>query len=527
MTDDSRRSHGVRPGAGHVILVGAGPGDPDLITVRGASALASADVVLYDELACDELLHLVPEGAERINVGKRGHDLPTRSQQDINALIVERARAGQRVVRLKGGDPFVFGRGGEEASECVKAGVSWEVVPGVSSTVGALAYAGIPVTDRRHSASFAVVTGHKDPTRVSEATCWKELGSAVDTLVIVMGMRNLGTLAERIIEGGRDPETPAAAVMNGTLASQRTVVAPLCKLAERVASAKLGAPCVVVIGDVVQLREKLAWWEQTPLFGRRVLVTRTPEQSGEMASALRAAGAEPVLRPMVKLTAPENTRDLDEALGRLAEYDGLIFTSANAVRFFAARARELGVDSAFQGLEARVLCVGPQSARAALEAGLGVHLTGGGVGDAEAFVAELIETFSPAGRRFLIPRSSIAREVVPDGLRAAGAVVDCVEAYRNLAPEVDAAELEAELVAGDLDVLSFASPSAVENFFALLGDAGRRAVSRTVVAAVGRTTSRALEREGVTPQVVPLRPGGLEMVEALVEYMSSRRAEER
>jgi uroporphyrinogen III methyltransferase/synthase len=520
VTSSEKRKEGI----GRVILVGSGPGDPDLITVRGAAALAVADVILFDELASDELMHLAPERAERINVGKRGHDSPTRSQKDINALIVQRALAGDTVVRLKGGDPFVFGRGGEEATACVENGISFEVVPGVSSAVAALAYAGIPVTDRRYSASFAVVTGHKDPAKASDETRWKELGSAVDTLVILMGMQKLSSLVERFIAGGRDPNTPAAAVMNGTLASQRTIVSTLAELPERVREAGLHAPAVVVVGDVVRLREELSWWEHAPLFGKRVLVTRTPAQSGEMASALRAKGAEPILIPMIELVPSPNSEALDRALGLLESYDGLLFTSANAVRFFAARARELGRGDHFTSLRARVLCVGPQSARAALEEGLPVHLTGSGRGDSESFLAELIAILPPSGRRFLLPRSDIGRGVVPDGLRAAGATVDSVETYRNIPAEVDALVLKQKLAAGELEVLTFASPSAVRNFFALLDDEDKRIVRGLLVAAVGRTTDRALEREGFRAQVVPDRPGGKELVEALVRYVAQKPA---
>ena len=512
--------------AGRVILVGAGPGDPDLLTLRGAMALGSADVVLYDELASDEILYHAPERAERINVGKRGHDAPTRSQEDINALIVERAKRGEVVVRLKGGDPFVFGRGGEEASVCAQHGIPCEVVPGVSSAVAALSYAGIPLTDRRHSASFAVVTGHKDPSKASEATRWRELGSAVDTIVILMGMKKLPELVERILEGGRAPATPAAAVMHGTLAAQRVVESTLAELPAKVEEAGLGAPSVVVIGEVVNLRAELAWWERKPLFGKRVLVTRTREQASEMASALRAAGAEPVLVPMIELVPAVETDALDASLGKLDTYDGLLFTSANAVRFFARRAFELDAAASFSGLRARVLCVGPQSARAALEVGLPVHLTGSGRGDSESFLRELVEVLPPSGRRFLLPRSDIGRDVVPDGLRAAGAEVDVVEAYRNVPAQVDRATFSQALRDGAIDILTFASPSAADNFYGLLDDQTRAAADRLVVAAVGRTTSRAIERNGARVDVVPERPDGRELVAALARYMDQTRTPE-
>ncbi|HXV37763.1 MAG TPA: uroporphyrinogen-III C-methyltransferase, partial [Myxococcota bacterium] len=285
---------------GCVYLVGAGPGDPDLITLRGAAVLRDADAVVYDALASRELLQLAPDDAELIDVGKRGHEETPRSQAEIDALLVRLARQGKRVVRLKGGDPFVFGRGGEEASACAQAGVAFEVVPGVSSALAAPAYAGIPITDRRYAASFAVVTGHKDPTRVTQETRWHELATAADTLVILMGMRNLESIVARLLEGGCDPAKPSAAIMNGTLPSQRVVVAPLADLATAVREAQLGAPSALVVGDVVRLRDSLAWFEARPLFGARVLVTRAREQAHELACALRAAGAEPVLAPMIR-----------------------------------------------------------------------------------------------------------------------------------------------------------------------------------------------------------------------------------
>lgn len=375
-------SEASKAATGSVVLVGAGPGDPDLITLRGAAALRSADVVLYDELAPDELLALAPKRAERINVGKRGHDEPTRSQPEIEALMLARAKAGARVVRLKGGDPFVFGRGGEEATACAEAGVPFEVVPGISAAIAVPAYAGIPVTDRRHAASFAVVTGHKDPTNVSQATRWAELGRAVDTLVVLMGMRNLAEIAKRLLEGGRDPATPCAVVADGTLGRQRVVRAPLSEVAARAASEGVGAPATVVIGAVASLHETLRWWQDAPLFGLRVLVTRAREQAGELASALRVRGAEPLVAPMIRLEPPADSAELDAALARLASasatdadepgYDAIVLSSANALEFLDRRARDLGVDLAASG--ARFFCAGPQTARAVLEANLPVHL---------------------------------------------------------------------------------------------------------------------------------------------------------
>ncbi len=505
---------------GRVLLVGAGPGDPDLITVRGAQALRSADVVVYDALAAEQLLDLAPPEAQRINVGKRGHDDPTRPQEETTALLLRLAQQGKTVVRLKGGDPFVFGRGGEEASALAEAGIPFEIVPGVSSVIGALAYAGIPITDRRYSASFAVVTGHKDPTRVTQDTRWADLGRAADTLVILMGMRNLEGLVEKIIAGGLSPETPAAVVVDGTLPSQRVVEAPLKQLAERVRAEGLGAPAVVVIGNVVKLRQHLSWIERRPLFGRRVLVTRTPEQASEWMEALRAAGADPQLMPMLRIEAASDLGPLDAALGRLHSYDALLITSANAIRFLAARARER--DVLLREFGGSVVCVGPKSAEATLAEGLPVQTVPAERFDAEGMLDAIEKQFPPAGRRFLLPRAEGARETLCEGLRAAGAMVDAVTAYRTLAPDIDAAALCERLTAGRLDVLTFASPSAVRNFMSLLDGAARRAVSNCLVAAIGPTTAEALRKEGLAPDVVPERASAADLVAALIEACGAK-----
>ncbi len=503
---------------GRVLLVGAGPGDPDLITVRGVAALRSADAVVYDALAAWQLLDLAPPGAQRIDVGKRGHDEPTRPQQEITALLVRLAREGKTVVRLKGGDPFVFGRGGEEATALAEAGIPFEVVPGISSVVGGLAYAGIPVTDRRHGASFAVLTGHKDPSKVAAETRWEALANAADTLVILMGMRNLETLLARVLAGGRAPSTPAAVIMDGTLPSQRVVEAPLGELAQRVREAGLGAPAVVVIGDVVTLRESLAWYEKRPLFGRTVLVTRAAEQAGEMLAALREAGAEALAVPMIRIAPPEHWADVDAALERLDAYDALLLTSANAAQRFAERAAARGRPLA--DLRARVFCVGPKTAQAALGAGLPVHHVPVERHDAEGLFALLETQLPPAGRRFLLPRGDAALEALPEALRAAGATVDAVSVYRSLAAEVDAAALRERLVRGAIDALTFTSPSTVENFVALLDAPARAAAARCLVAAIGPITAEALRREGFDPDLVPERAGAPELVAALAERLS-------
>ncbi len=507
------------PRAGRVILVGAGPGDPDLITVRGAAALREADAVVYDALASLELLELAPASALRIDVGKRGHDAPTRAQPEINALLVRLAREGRRVVRLKGGDPFVFGRGGEEASACAAAGVDFEVVPGISAAVGALAYAGIPVTDRRHAASFAVVTGHKDPSAVARATRWEALARATDTLVIVMGMRNLEEIAAKLLASGLDPATPAAVVMDGALPTQRVVEAPLAELVARTRAAGLAAPAVVVVGQVVRLRAELAWFERLPLFGMRVLVSRPEEQAAGLAAALRAAGARPELIPLIRIEPPKDASCVDAALASLDGYDALLFASANAVRALATRARTRGRPlGAFPG---RVFCVGPRTADAAREAGLCVEPLAERH-DAEGLAAAIAARGFPAGQRYLLPRAEEGREVLPERLREAGALVDAVAVYRTSPAPVDAAALCGRLVRGEIGALTFTSPSTVRILVELLDPPAREALRGCLVAAIGPVTAEALRRRGIEPDAVPAGAGATELVAALCEAARRR-----
>jgi len=504
---------------GRVILVGAGPGDPDLITVRGADALSRADVVVHDSLAAPELLELASPHAERIDVGKRGHDDPTRAQGEISELLVARAQAGKLVVRLKGGDPFVYGRGGEEASACRRAGIPFEVVPGVTAALAVPAFAGIPITDRRHAASFAVVTGHRDATRPWTSIRWDRLATGADTLVVVMGMRNLEKIAATLIAEGRAADTPAAVVMEGATPRQRVVEAPLGELAARAREAGLVAPAVVVVGDVVRLRAELAWYDRGPLFGRRVLVTRPLEQADRLCAALREAGAEPVRIPMVRVAPAPDGAALGAALAELERVDALLFTSQNAVRFLAERLAAAGRPPG--ALAARVFCVGPATASAARAAGFGAPELPASRFDAEGLLELVRGALPPAGRRFLFVRGEAARDALPRGLRDAGARVDEAVVYRTLPTEVDTAALRAALVRGELAALTFASPSAARAFASCLDEAARRAARHAVVAALGERTAAALRDVGLAPDVVADRAGARELVAALAHRFAA------
>jgi uroporphyrinogen III methyltransferase/synthase len=458
-----------------VALVGAGPGDPGLLTVRGAELLAAADVVLFDSLAEESLLQLAPPKAERRFVGKRpGAPMP---QEEINALLIAHARAGRRVVRLKGGDPYVFGRGGEEAEAVAAAGLPFEVVPGVTSAVAVPAYAGVPVTHRGLSTSFTVVTGHSRHA-VDAETNWEALAQAGGTIVVLMGVAHRGAIARRLMDGGLPPSTPVAAVRWGTRPNQRTARGTLAGLG----AVELEPPAVIVIGPVAAL--DLSWYESRPLFGRRVVVTRARDQASEAVALLRGTGAEVVELPMIEFAPPsDGGAALRDAARRLGSFDWVVFTSANAVeRLFADMrdARAFGT--------ARVAVVGAKTGEALARHGVVADLV------PERFVAEgLLDAF-PAGKgTVLLPRAEVARDVLPDGLRAKGWQVEVVGAYRTVPARPSAQELE---LAGGADAVMFSSSSTVKHYLAVAERVP------PVVACIGPVTARAAEAAGLHVDVV-------------------------
>lgn len=484
-----------------VYLVGAGPGDPDLLTLRGAEVLAGADVVVYDRLSVVTLLDLAPADAERISVGKQPGG-PRTSQDDINALLVARGRAGQQVVRLKGGDPFVLARGGEEAAALAAAGVAFEVVPGITSAVAVPAYAGIPVTMRYSSTSFTVVTGHEDPAKGEGSVNWEAVAALGGTLVVLMGAARCRPICERLMAAGMDPETPAAAVQWGTRPNQRTLRATLATLA----GLDPQPPATIVIGEVAA--SDLAWFESRPLFGRRIVVTRARPQAAALAADLRRRGAEAVELPAIAFEPPEDLNRLVRSADEVGRYDWVVFTSPTGVaRFFEhlRDARSLG--------GVRVAAIGPGTAAALAERNVVADLV------PEQYVAEtLLEALSdeagPDGPgRVLIPRAEVARAVLPDGLAAAGWDVDVVSAYRTVAPapDPDAAALLAEA-----EVITFTSSSTVANF---VDTYGIEMVPK-VVATIGPITTATARDRGleVTVEAVDHTVDGL--VAALASFFA-------
>jgi uroporphyrinogen III methyltransferase / synthase len=483
-----------------VYLVGAGPGDPGLITVRGAQVLGGADVVVYDRLSVSSLLDLAPAGAERISVGKSpGH--ASMEQDDINALLVERGRAGQRVVRLKGGDPFVFARGGEEAAALAAAGVPFEVVPGITSAVAVPAYAGVPVTHRGLSTSFTVVTGHEDPWAATD-TDWEAVARVGGTIIVLMGVATRGAIAQRLMKGGLAPSTPVAAITWGTRAEQHTVRTTLADLRD----AKVESPATIVVGAVAAL--ELGWFERRPLFGRTVAVTRTAAQAGELSSRLRALGADVVEAPAIVITDPaDGGAAVRDAVARVASYEWVVFTSANAVSRFVPLLR----DSRSLGA-ASVAAIGPGTADALRAHHIEPDLV------PERFVAEaLLDAFPPpptTGARVLLPRAAVAREVLPEGLRAAGWSVDVVEAYRTQQATVP--DHVRARVAG-ADAITFTSSSTVTGWLAA---AGRDALP-PVVACIGPITAATAREQGIDVVVEASVHTIDGLVDALVERLAA------
>ncbi len=483
-----------------VFLVGAGPGDPGLLTLRGAEVLGRADVVVYDRLSVEALLDLAPAGAERISVGKAPGKV-TMAQEDINALLVARGLAGESVVRLKGGDPFVFARGGEEAAALQEAGVPFEVVPGVTSAIAAPAYAGIPVTLRHSSTSFTVVTGHEDPSVGDDGSVdWRAVAQVGGTIVILMGVARIGRIAAELMAAGRSPDTPVAAVRWGTRPEQHTVRATLATIGDQ----PLATPSVIVVGDVAA--EDLSWFERRPLFGKRVVVTRTREQASQLAAALRDAGAQPIEVPVITVADPVDEGVAIVAAARqLGTYDWVVLTSPNGARRLLGAVESCGGDGRwFAGT--RIAAIGPGTAAVLAGSGLRPDLL------PERFVAESLLEAMPAGSgRVLLARAEVARDVLPDGLQAKGWKVDVVDAYRTQpAPRSD----EAVAALAGADIVTFTSASTVDRFLEAFGPGA----VPPVVACIGPVTADAARAHGLAVDVEAPTHTIDGLVEALVRW---------
>ena len=512
-----------RPSDGVVFLVGAGPGDPGLLTLRGGELLVTCDAIVYDSLANPALLALASAVEREIpvelyDVGKRGGVVESSRQDDINALLVGLAREGKRVVRLKGGDPFVFGRGGEEAQALAAAGVRFEIVPGVTAGVAAAAYAGIPVTHRGIATSVTLVTGHEDPARAASGTDWSALARAGGTIVLYMGVQTLPRIVDALRSGGLSGDTPAAVVQWGTHPHQRTATATLATICDTIAREKLSAPVITIIGDVVALRDDIAWFDRRPLFGKRVVVTRARSQAASISERLTAAGATVIEMPATRIELL-NPAPLRAALGRMKQFSWIAFTSQNAVRIFWEQLRTVGLDArALAG--AKLAAVGPATAEALLGYGLAVDVA------PDRFVAEaLLDVLRGrrdiGGARVLYATAEGARETLQLGLQELGAVVERVNLYRSVLDGTGAEELRSRLFDEGADLVTFTSASSVTNF---IDAVGRDAARKAPAASIGPVTTQAARAAGLDVVVEASDSTIPGLVNAVVEYFADASA---
>ncbi len=499
----------VVPG-GKVFLVGAGPGDPGLITVRGKALIDSADAIVYDALVNPALIPATAKETgipELYFVGKRGGDAKSVAQDDINALIVELARAGKRVVRLKGGDPLVFGRGSEEAQACNDATIDFEIVPGVTAGIAAAAYAGIPVTHRGLSTSVTFVTGSEDPAKSTTQTNWAALAQSGSTIVLYMGVKNLPAIAAALIAGGMSKDIPAAAIQWGTRSKQKTVVATLETISAKAGDAGLSAPVITVIGWSVVLRDEIAWFEKRPLFGKRIVVTRATQQASSLTEKLAELGAEVIEMPATRIERLDGA-PLREILADLASYSWLMFTSRNGVELFWENLLTSGRDGrSLAGL--KIAAVGPATAAALLERGIAVDVIPERF-VAEGLLAKLSERDDVSDSRVLYVTAEGARDALPDGLTGMGAGVNVVPLYRSASDGTGSAKLVKRIEAGEVDIVTFTSASGVRAFVEAVG---AEIAQRLPAASIGPQTSDALREAGVDIRI----EAKVSTIEGLVE----------
>ncbi len=471
--------------SGKVYLVGGGPGEAGLITEKGRRVLVDADCVIYDRLVNNQLLDHTEE-AELIYAGKKAGD-HFRNQQQINELLFERSLAGEVVVRLKGGDPYLLGRGGEEALYLAERGVDFEIVPGISSSLAAPAYAGIPLTHRDYSSSLAIITGHRREDEEVEIP-------RADTLVILMGVKNIQELMNKAREKGYSSDTPAAIITRATTPRQQVTVGKVETLPELVEEKNISPPGVIVVGEVVELHTELNFSEQKPLFGKKILLTRPASKSGDLRRRFIDAGAEVIEFPTVKLE-PAGSEQIDRFLDKLEDYRDLIFTSSRGVEIFMSRLFERS--DARQLAGKNICAIGPVTAGCLEKFGIRVDFV------PEEYRAEALLEFFPkelAGRKVLLPRSDVARDVLPEQLRENGAEVDVLPVYRQLVPEP---ENKSAVRSGGFDIITFTSSSTADNFFKIINDGkAYKLLSEVLVCCIGPITARALRKEGIEPDLV-------------------------
>ena len=506
---------------GKVYLVGAGPGDPKLITLKGIECLQHADVVIYDLLIDVKLLEHCPAHTEKIYGGKMIGEQEER-QAEIDDLMIRHAKAGKTVVRLKGGDPFIFGRGGEEALTLVEAGIDFEVVPGITSAIAAPAYAGIPLTHRSYSSSVAFVTGHSAALKPDSAIRWEQLATGVDTLVILMGVGHLREIAERLIQHGRPPNTPVSLVHWGTTPQQKTAAGTLVDIAQKAEAVNFRNPAVIVVGDVSILRKQLRWFDQKPLFGRRIIVTRARTQASDFAECLESYGAEVIQFPTIETQPIPDNAALDKAINQLSAYTWVIFTSVNAVEYFHRHLRESGKDTRSLG-NARICAVGQKTVAALDQIGIRAdYVPSQYRGAVLAAELEGVE-----GQKILLPRASIAADDLPNGLQDRGAIVDAIAIYETIKAGAEGREtLEVDLHNGRIDMVTFTSSSTVTNFLEMFDSHSSAVLLNQVhIAVIGPSTEAAAKANGLTVDIVAKQASVESLAEEIVEFYREKEKE--
>jgi uroporphyrinogen III methyltransferase/synthase len=475
---------------GKVYIVGAGPGDTGLMTLKGIDCLREADVVIYDYLVSKDLLKYAKSDARFIYAGKQG-GAHTLSQWQINDLLVKEAKAGNVVARLKGGDPFIFGRGGEEAEKLVANKISFEIVPGVTSAIAVPAYAGIPLTHRGLTSTVAFVTGHEDPTKEKSDINWSAL-SRIGTLVFLMGVKNIEKIVRELKDNGRSPKTPAALIRWGTTPRQKILEGTLADIVNLAKDRKFVPPAILIVGEVVALRDRLQWFDSKPLFGKGVVITRPEKQADDLAQLLIKEGATPIHFPTIKIVPPLSWRELDKAIKKLDDYDWLIFTSANGVAYFFERLSAKGKDIRdLKGI--KICCIGPATARQVQDKGIRVDLIPG------EFISEgILKSFARKklkGKKILLARAAEARDVLPEGLKKLGARVDVATAYVTVTSGRKKNELEDLFYENQVDVITFTSSSTVNNFRKIMGS-GFRLPEGVKIASIGPVTAATARKAG-------------------------------
>ena len=498
-----------------VYLIGAGPGDPELITLKGRRCLEVANCVIYDHLVNRELLSYAPPEAERVYVGKQGgrDNIP---QTEINSLILTRAAQGKTVARLKGGDPFIFGRGGEEAEVLARAGISFEVVPGVSAGSAAPAYAGIPLTHRDYGPTVAFVAAQQDPTREDPLLDWGKISSAANTLVFFMGARSLRQVVEQLIHHGRSPSTPVALIRWGTYPSQEVVTGTLGCILDR--SGNMPPPTIIVVGEVVRLRKQVQWFDNRPLFGKRILITRPQQQARDFRRALELLGATVITFPTLEVREPDSWTSLDQALDTIDQYDWLIFTSINGVKFFFKRYFRRHPDIR-QLKDIRIAAIGPATRRAVLDFNLTVDILPNDY-QAEGLV-ESLRGKVVKGMRVLLPRARVAREVLPQQLQNQGARVHVVEAYQTTLPVNADSRWNQILDDTPPHMVVFTSSSTVTNLANLPGPRPlAENLEGIAVACIGPITANTARKLGLHVNIVPEKYTTASLIESIETYFS-------